>query len=193
MDEAAVRPDTRLGADATASAPALLLRPWRDDDAPALLAACRDPALRRWTSHRVADEADAHRWLRREAQAWQRGERLAFAVLETPSDGGEDVLAGQAVLKGLTPRSESAEVGYWTAAHARGRGVAPRALRALTDWAFTAHPWLTRLELLHQADNTASCRVAHKSGYPYERSLPAVPPDFPSDGHLHVRRATARG
>jgi hypothetical protein len=47
-----------------------------------------------------------------------------------------------------------------TAARARGRGVAHRALQALTDWAFTAFPGdgLTRLELLHQVDNTASCR-----------------------------------
>lgn len=34
--------------------------------------------------------------------------------------------------------SGSAEVGYWTAAQARGRGVAPRALEALTAWSLDA-------------------------------------------------------
>nr|WP_307805241.1 hypothetical protein [Streptomyces spirodelae] len=41
--------------------------------------------------------------------------------------------------------------------------MTPRALRALTEWAFAAFPGdeLTRLELLHQVDNAASCRVAN--------------------------------
>lgn len=86
------------------------------------------------------------------------------------------------------PDSGSAEVGYWTAAPARGRGVAPLALRALGDWAFEAFAGdgLMRLELLHQVDNEASCRVAEKSGYGFAEVLPARPP-WPRDGHLHVR------
>ncbi|MEZ0156383.1 GNAT family N-acetyltransferase [Streptomyces griseorubens] len=80
--------------------------------------------------------------------------------------------------------------GNWTAAHARGRSVAPRALEALTDWAFdtTATSSLKRLELLHQVDNTASCRVADKTRYRLEGVLPAAPPAFPLEGHLHIRR-----
>ncbi len=83
-------------------------------------------------------------------------------------------------------------MGYWTAAHARGRGVAPRTLEALTIWAFdtfgTPGPdGLQRIELLHQEDNVASCRVAQKSRYDLDRVLPAAPPAFPHDGHVHVR------
>ncbi|MFF3846056.1 GNAT family N-acetyltransferase [Streptomyces sp. NPDC002328] len=190
--------EVRLGAAATATAPALVLRPWRPTDAAALTEAYRDPVLRRWVSGDVRDEADAVRWLRVQQEGWASGQRLAFAVLEAHQDGGEGALAGQAVLKAPagqtvfrapeTPGGPSAEVGYWTAAHARGRSVAPRALSALTDWAFTAFPHLTRLELLHQTANTASCRVAEKSGYALESVLPAAPPDYPGTGHLHVRR-----
>lgn len=66
--------------------------------------------------------------------------------------------------------------------------VAPLALRALGDWAFEAFAGdgLMRLELLHQVDNEASCRVAEKSGYGFAEVLPARPP-WPRDGHLHVR------
>ncbi|MFJ1589697.1 GNAT family N-acetyltransferase [Kitasatospora albolonga] len=78
-----------------------------------------------------------------------------------------------------------------TAAWARGRGVAPRAPEALTAWGFAAfaEEGPVRLELLHQVDNVASCRVAEKSGYAFAELLDALPPEFPLDGHLQVREA----
>ncbi|MGW8330084.1 GNAT family N-acetyltransferase [Streptomyces sp. NPDC055897] len=85
---------------------------------------------------------------------------------------------------------ELAEVGYWVMAHARGQGVAPRAVEALSTWAFEAFAsdGLRRIQLIHQVDNLASCRVAAKTGYRFERILPAEPP-YPRDGHLHLREA----
>ncbi|MGW4346634.1 GNAT family N-acetyltransferase [Streptomyces sp. NPDC004690] len=179
----------RLEAGATSSAPALVLRPWRPADAPGLVELYRDDALRRWTSAAVDDEAGAARWVRDQQRGWEAGDRYAFAVIESQGAGGAGRLAGHVVLRNVAPGAGSAEVGYWTAAHARGRGVAPRALGALTDWAFTAFPSgeLTRLELVHQVDNTASCRVAEKCRYALTTLLPAAPPDHPLAGHVHVR------
>ncbi|MEU6866785.1 GNAT family N-acetyltransferase [Streptomyces sp. NPDC046876] len=180
-----------LTAAATPAAPALVLRPWCAQDASALVEVYRDPDLLRWTSHRMEDEAEGLRWVREQERGWAAGERFCFAVLEAGPDGAARQLAGSAVVKEVVPGKASAEVGYWTAARARGRGVAPRALEALTAWAFEAFraDGLERLELLHQADNAASCRVAQKSGYALDRLLPAYPPAFPRDGHLHVRHA----
>jgi hypothetical protein len=39
---------------------------------------------------------------------------------------------------------------------------------------------------LHQVDNPGSCRVAVRTGYAYERTLPPFGP-YPLEGHLHVR------
>lgn len=182
-------PTARLRADATPTAPALILRPWSPADAAGLTALGRDDALQRWTSFAVDDEASAERWLREQQHGWWQGRRFAFAVEEVQPSGAGGLLAGHVVLKDVVPGAGSAEVGYWTAPHARGRGIAPRALRALTDWAFTtfAHDGLTRLELLHQADNTASCRVAEKTRYAFTTVLPAKPPAHPLEGHVHVR------
>ncbi len=123
------------------------------------------------------------------------GDRYGLAVLEAPAGGGDGDgrLVGGVVLKGAAPGAPAAEVGYWTAAHARGRTVAPRALEALTGWAFaTFGPCgLERLDLLHQVDNPASCRVAEKSGYALDRILPGSPPEYPLDGHLHSRHRLA--
>lgn len=182
-----------LHAPAIPTAPALRLRPWRPQDVAALVEACRDPVLRRWTSHSVANEEEGLRWIRAQQRHWEAGDRFAFAAVEEDQLGAvEGRLVGHAVLKGVAPGSRSAQVGYWTAAHARGRGVAPRTLEALTIWAFdtfgTPVPdGLQRIELLHQEDNVASCRVAQKSRYVLDRVLPAAPPAFPHDGHVHVR------
>ncbi|MFJ4920990.1 GNAT family N-acetyltransferase [Streptomyces sp. NPDC088725] len=191
-----------LHADATDSAPALLLRPWEPRDLDALIEVYRDPVLRQWTQLHVTDRDDGARWLEEQWRGWAAGTRLSFAVFEPAeepaaglTEGGLPTsrLVANVAIKRPDPTEPTAEVGYWTAA-ARGRGVAPRALEALTAWAFRTldgsgpDVGLDHLELLHQVDNTASCRVAEKSGYDFEAILPAYPPSYPLDGHLHIRR-----
>ncbi|ALC29642.1 GNAT family N-acetyltransferase [Streptomyces sp. CFMR 7] len=179
---------TVTGADLALTADGLLLRPWREEDVPALLKAYDDPVMRQWVRLPVGTPEEAARWLELQREGWASGTRFSFAVTDV-SRGGE--LVGNLALKRPGPGPERAEVGYWTAAWARGRGVAPRALEALTAWAFAAfaEEGLVRLELLHQVDNVASCKVAEKSGYAFAELLDALPPEFPLDGHLHVREA----
>ncbi|MEH1168453.1 GNAT family N-acetyltransferase [Micromonospora sp. CPCC 205539] len=172
-----------LSAPATVTASELVLRPWRDDDLDALLEAYRDPVLQRWTRYPVTTSAIGRQWLDRARRDFDRDSRFSFAVVE--NDAGAARLVAQVVLKGVAPGRPAPEVGYWTAAWARGRGVAPRAVTALSRWAFDRFPALTHLDLLHQVDNPASCRVAEKSGYLFQEVLPARPP-FPLDGHRHA-------
>jgi RimJ/RimL family protein N-acetyltransferase len=84
---------------------------------------------------------------------------------------------------------ETAEIGYWTAVAARGRGIAPAAVRAVTDWVFDAFAGasLRQVMLVHDVDNPASCRVAEKAGYPFRELSPANPPHWFNDGHIHMR------
>ncbi|MBK3532834.1 GNAT family N-acetyltransferase [Streptomyces sp. MBT67] len=168
----------------------LRLRRWREEDLPAVLRAYEDPAMRRWLAVQVSGPDGAADWLEAQRTGWAAGTRFAFAVTE---GGREDELLGNVVMKQLDLVNGRAEMGYWTTAPARGRGVASRALAALTDWAFTtfAEQGLIRLELLHQVDNVASCRVAEKCGFPLVRVIPALPPDYPLDGHVHAREAPA--
>lgn len=182
-----------LKAAATLTAPALVLRPWCAEDVAALVEVYRDPELRRWTNSRMENEDEGVRWVRAQEQSWTAGDRFAFAVLETVLDAAPLRLVGNVAIKEVASGKPSAEVGYWTAARARGRGVARRALNTLTAWSFDAFQadGLERLELLHQVDNLASCRVAEKNGYQFDRILPSAPPSYPLDGHLHIRRAAA--
>lgn len=183
------RPTPLVGGLPAPTAAGLVLRQFRDEDAPALVEVYRDPVLRHFTQDPVTDGAAAARWLDVQRRGWTDGDRYSFAVEE---EGG--ALVANVVLKRGAADLTRAEVGYWTAAAARGRGVAPRALEALTRWAFEvfAADGLVRLDLLHQVDNQASCRVAEKTGYRFETVLPARPP-FPLDGHLHSRAAVPAG
>ncbi|MFD6158157.1 GNAT family N-acetyltransferase [Nocardia sp. NPDC060256] len=164
---------------------ALRLRPWRSDDLPSLVAAHRDPGLRRWLTNPLVEEADARNWLRAQVVGWSTATRFSFAVVTD-----SEKLVGHVMAKVVAP--DVAEVGYWTAAHARGHGVAARALETLSRWALNEQhrPHLTRLELLHEEGNHASCRVAEKSGFALHERLPAAPPTFPNNGHLHILTAT---
>jgi RimJ/RimL family protein N-acetyltransferase len=58
----------------------------------------------------------------------------------------------------------AADVGYWVAAGARGRGVASRALVLLTRWAFDVLS-LERLEQRPRPQNVASRAVARRAGF----------------------------
>jgi RimJ/RimL family protein N-acetyltransferase len=192
--------------------PALILRPWRAADIPALAAEMSREhvfggmwsrpderpfrtALPGGAESRTgpARERDAARWVTSQDRGWRGGDRLSFAVLE-PDDAGGCVLAANVGLKnreetGRIGERETAEIGYWTAVAARGRGVAPAAARAVTDWAFDvfAGTSLRQIMLVHDVDNPASCRVAEKAGYPFRELSPANPPHWFTDGHIHMR------
>lgn len=175
----------------TLIAPALRLRPWCHEDAGALMAAHQDPALRQWLQTSIETSAEARRWIEAQAEAWAAGTRFSFAVLSEPATLTDQVgPIGHVVVKGIDPSAASAAVGYWTAPEARGRGVAPRAVDAVSRWALGKQlltTRLTRLCLLHAVDNRASCRVAEKCRFTLATVLPPLPPEFVTDGHLHVR------
>jgi RimJ/RimL family protein N-acetyltransferase len=197
-----------LRVPAVSHQPALILRPWRAADIPALAAEMsRDYLLGGMWSRPderpvrtalpagPADERDAARWLASQDRGWRDGDRLSFAVLKA-DDASDCVLAGNVGLKnreetGRIGERKTAEIGYWTAVAARGRGIAPAAVRAVTDWVFDAFTGtsLQQIMLVHDVGNPASCRVAEKARYPFQELSPANPPHWFTDGHIHMRLA----
>ncbi|MET9264209.1 GNAT family N-acetyltransferase [Amycolatopsis sp. NPDC004079] len=166
----------------TESEAALRLRPWRSEDRQALVAAHRDPLLRRRLMTPLTEDGDARRWLDAQVSGRESATQFSFAVA-----ADDDMPLGHIVVK--VRDAGAAEVGYWIAAQARGRGIAARALEVASRWALGTQRFvsLSRLDLLHAEDNPASCRVAEKCGYVLDGLLPPAPPDFPVSGHRHVR------
>ncbi|WP_345624682.1 GNAT family N-acetyltransferase [Streptomyces ziwulingensis] len=162
----------------------LLLRPWREEDAPAVHAAFQDPVMHQWHI-RAADSVDeVCGWIADWRRAWEEERNAQWAV--TDEAGGR--LLGRVALRDVLLGDGTAEVAYWTAAEARGKGVAGRATETLAHWALD-EVGFHRLELSHAAANEASCRVAARTGFALEgvKRSALLHPDGWHDMHLHAR------
>ncbi len=140
----------------------MTLRPFREEDVPDVAAACRDPEIPRWT--RVPEgytEADARAFLATSEQGWAEGTDAVFVI----ADATTHELLGTAGIHQIG--GGSGEIGYLVRREARGRGVAPRAVRLVSGWALT-ELGLARLELLAEPANLPSQRVAEKAGFARE-------------------------
>lgn len=156
-------PDPPLG-DA-----AIALRPWRDDDLPALVAELQDPEIPRWTFIPFPyAERDGRAFIARQLHDREAGTGLALAI--EAADGG--ALLGGVGIEPLDRAAGRGELGYWVAREQRRRGIATRAVKLLSAWALD-ELGLQRLAILPFAGNAASERVAERAGFARERSLPA--------------------
>jgi RimJ/RimL family protein N-acetyltransferase len=134
----------------------LVLRPWTEEDVPALVEACNDPDIRRLIPVIPVPYTE------RDGLAFVRGEvegspEYSFAVAE----GGSLVAA---IGMGLNSHRYRGHIGYWVASWARERGVCTRALRLLSRWALD-ELGLQRVELITDPDNVASQRCAERVGF----------------------------
>lgn len=142
----------------------IALREWGLADAPAMRRIFLDPEMYRWTDAAPGEplgefeQAIRRGWGRREA-----GERLCLAILDVHGEvaGAIDLMLGE---------FERAELGYALGAWARGQGYATRAVRLLTEWAFTHTP-VVRVELPIPLANARSRAVATRAGFVLEGTL----------------------
>ena len=73
-------------------------------------------------------------WLSRQRQHAERRTAMVFAIIGP----GELCPIGMVGLFGLDRGGHTARLGYWLLGHARGRGLATAAARALTEGRLTA-------------------------------------------------------
>lgn len=138
----------------------ITLRAHRSEDVDALVEICQDPAIPRWT--RVPQP-----YTRADAEGWIAGVELEVeagtAINWLAVDEHDEIVASIAV-QDIREDEGSAEIGYWVAAPARGRGIATRAVRLATEWAL-GELGLKTLEIMTHEDNTASQGVARAAGF----------------------------
>lgn len=142
-----------------------------EDDAPAVVAACRDPEIPRWTymEHGLTRRRAAG-WIERSIRLRAEGSGARFAIVG--ADDGR--FLGQVGLS-IDWLRVTGETFYWVAAPARRRGAAATALGLVSRWAL-GPLGLERLELLADPRNRASQRVAERAGYVREGTLRSYQP-----------------
>ncbi len=141
-------------------------------DIDALTAICQDPDIAAWTSVPAPyTRADAEAFVLRIVPAGlAAGTDAVFALYHATS--GQ--VLGMVGLHGIAPRTATrtahAELGYWTAPEARGRGYMTEAARAVCRWGFEDLA-LERIDWMAFVPNHASRRVAEKLGFTIEGTL----------------------
>jgi RimJ/RimL family protein N-acetyltransferase len=143
------------------------LRPWRESDVPAIVAACSDPLIARFipTVRTPYTEEDARVWLESQEPSRLAGRSLEMAIADTVTDAVLGAIAAEVDASTLT-----GSVGYWLTPTARGHGYTTTALRLLCGWLFETYE-LGRIELTTDPDNVASQRVAQRCGFQKEGLL----------------------
>ena len=153
----------------TLHTPRLLLRPFGPDDAAAVYAACQDAEIQRWTtvpSPYLLEHAEQFT-SEYAPKSWASGDAAVFAVTDL---GSGELLASVGLHFDRGRDDDIAEIGYWAAAPARGRGVTSEAVAAVCTWGFTSCG-VRRLEWYAEVGNAPSRRVAEKVGFSIEGTL----------------------
>jgi RimJ/RimL family protein N-acetyltransferase len=165
----------------------LTLRPPALDDVDAIAAACQDPGIQRYVPVPVPyGRDDAVSYVAGScATGWATGERLTWAIHEG------DAVIGTVGLGDVA--DGAAELGYWLAPGARGRGLMREAAAAVVDHGFDAAGLgLVRIGWRAYAGNAGSAAVARALGFRFEGTarLGAVGRDGREDDWLAGLLAT---
>jgi RimJ/RimL family protein N-acetyltransferase len=138
----------------------LVLRAATTADVEAIRQVYSEPDVRHWMGWdgELPDSAEVRSNIARADLAWREGAWAVFRVAVLP----RDEVVGGAMLR--FDAHEIAEVAYFLRRSARGRGLATRAVRLLSAWAF-AELGIERLELRTHLENEASQRVAERAGF----------------------------
>jgi RimJ/RimL family protein N-acetyltransferase len=143
------------------------VRAWGDaGDADAIVAACNDRAIAQFLDMipQPYTRSDADAYLEACRIGWRDGTFSNFAMIV------EGRPVGSIGVRWVEPDQGVAEVGYWVAHDARGKGVCTRALRLVAGWVLT-RPGMARLQLRAAEENVASQRVAERARFTREGVL----------------------
>jgi RimJ/RimL family protein N-acetyltransferase len=145
----------------------VLLRLPAEADVPALLEACQDPAVRRYTTVPSPYRPEHAREFMRMSEGGAAG-GLEIHLVTVDAESGQ-------VLGTIGTRRHASDAGCWDIGYllapaARGRGAATRAVRLMARFAFDSLG-AERIEIIVEPGNQASLRVAERAGFTREGVL----------------------
>jgi RimJ/RimL family protein N-acetyltransferase len=142
---------------------AFVARRLEERDIPVVAPAFRDPGIGGENGMPPFDEEELHEVVRDLIPEMEARGVLFPYVIEDTTDGS---IAGGVTLRHFDPMRGVIEVGYWLFEHARGRGLATHAVRAVAREVFASGLW--RIEAHVRIGNDASERVLERAGFTRE-------------------------
>jgi ribosomal-protein-serine acetyltransferase len=146
------------------------IRPFELDDAADVYAAIQEsqPELARWMPdlNPTLTEEDIRDWITGQELMSSGNMAYNFAIV----DGESDRFLGGCGLTQINPLLRMANLYYWVRSSAAGNGAATHAARLLARYGFKTLG-LLRIEIVVALENTASQRVAQKSGAACEGTM----------------------
>ena len=138
----------------------ILLRPPRITDAKALFALVDASRvyLRRWLPWVDGlRSAKDYRWV----EGGVAGQEYRFVIMY------KGAVVGAADIRGLGSPNNVGELGYWLAEDMQGRGIVPRACRAVLDYVF-GELQLNRVQIRAATENRRSRAIPERLGFVFE-------------------------
>jgi ribosomal-protein-serine acetyltransferase len=148
----------------------VLLRRYRDGNVSDIYQAVREsiPALSPWFAwcNETFSIQEAERFLKNQSVWWEAGEVYNFAT----SDQTTDTYCGGCLLNNINRGDRFANLAYWVRSTFTDRGIATAAAEMVAAFGFD-HLGLNRVEIVVAKPNSASIRVAEKTGAQPEGEL----------------------
>jgi len=133
------------------------LRSWQIEDAEWYVKA-RDEVIFKWTTEKRNLTVTQTEAAIRESS--RNPSNYCLAIVEKKTGR----LMGNIALVRLEKKEKAAEIMYWLAPEGRGRGLATKSVRLLSEWAFRILK-LEQILLKTHPENVASQRVAERAGF----------------------------
>lgn len=153
--------------------PRIVLRPFRDDDAPRVAEACADPRTQHWlvSLPQPYTEEHARHYIESTRELAAEGAALNWCVADPATDG----CLGAISLDGFGGYSRRTEMGYWAHPHGRSSGLITEAVKTVTEYVEN-DAVSDSVTIRCASGNIASRHVAESAGYRQIGVLPRSEP-----------------
>lgn len=147
----------------------IAIRPYRLEDADAVVKASHESTAEvfpwlPWCRPGLT-KAELAEWLETQVEAFRERRQFEFAIVDDKAQ-----FLGGCGINQINTHHKFGNVGYWIRTSATGRGIASAAVAQLIDFA-ERETDLVRLEIVVDAENPSSARVAEKVGGRLEGAL----------------------
>lgn len=145
----------------------IALRPVRESDIEEIYWACQDPLIPRFTTVPSPYTMTHAKFFVEEQEPARFASKSELLFVITHGYGDDEKFCGLISFHSVSLGNHAAEIGYWMAAPARGKGIATAAVKMITEYGLQTMG-LRRIEALVDVDNEASRALLLSAGYQLE-------------------------